>query len=299
MELIRILVRYFHELHIQVKSLQSIRWARRSVYVWIFTNYTILATKAGFFYSQEAYTPKINFSSLSSFEMIFNLLSWDPLHEAYPFFISAILFFSIMNLIEMIPRFSAVMVYFLMMNLDNRANVILDGGNNLIHLIAFYLIFVNPNKIQSATSATITNLAVLMIKIQVALVYATAGLLKVMGPLWNKGVALYYTMGVTEYGNTHVFQILSEFPIILAALSLGTVLFQISFPFLIWMRVWRPYIIIVGTSLHLSISLIMGLFMFGVAMCVSYLFFKEDSENSIFDSLIQKIDFPQKLRGIL
>ncbi|UXR65333.1 HTTM domain-containing protein [Bdellovibrio bacteriovorus] len=281
MELIQILLNYFKTLHTEVKSLQAMRWARRMVYIWVLVNYTILATQASFFYSQDAYISKTDFVTLSPFEKIFNLLSWSPMQEAYPFFLIAIMGFAILGILERAPRFTAAVVYLLMINLDNRANVIMDGGNNLMHLIAFYLILVSPSKKQSPTSITVTNLAVLMIKIQVTFVYATAGLLKVMGPLWNKGVALYYTMGVTEYGNPEMFHLLAKFPLLLAALSLGTVLFQISLPYLIWMRAWRPYIILLGTGLHLSISLVMGLFMFGLAMCVSYTFFKEDEEISL------------------
>jgi hypothetical protein len=135
----------------------------------------------------------------------------------------------------------------------------------------------------------VTNLACLMIKIQVAFVYATAGLLKVTGPLWNKGVALYYTMGVSEYGNDALFELLSRFPAVLALMTLGTVLFQISLPYLIWLRPWRPYIILMGTGLHLSISLVMGLFMFGFAMCVSYFFFYQDNESSIGKTIWRRI----------
>lgn len=291
MELIQLLINYFKTLHLEVKSLQALRWARRLVYTWVLMNYAILATKAGFFYSQDAYISKTDFSTLSPFEKIFNLLSWLPLQKAYPFFLAAIMGFAILGILEKAPRLTAAIVYLLMINLDNRASVILDGGNNLMHLIAFYLILVNPIKEQSPTSVTVTNLAVLMIKIQVTFVYATAGLLKVMGPLWNKGVALYYTMGVTEYGNPEMFQLLAKFPLLLAGLSLGTVLFQISLPYLIWMRPWRPYIVLLGTGLHLSISLVMGLFMFGLAMCVSYTFFKEDGEISL------PMQVWQKLRG--
>lgn len=281
MELIKIFQRYYQNLHLSVRSLQSLRWARRLVYLWIFVNYAILSTEAAFFYSKEAYIPSTNFSDFSWFEKIFRLLSIVPLEKGYPIFLGLILCFSVLAFFEKLPRISALIVYMLMMNLDNKAPVILDGGNNLIHLIAFYLIFVNPKKNQSPLSITVTNLATLMIKIQVTFVYATAGLLKVMGPLWNKGVALYYTMGVSEYGNAAIFKLFSQFPVLLAAMTLGTILFQISLPYLIWLRPWRPYIVATGTCLHLSISFVMGLFMFGMAMCVSYSFFSEDKEITL------------------
>lgn len=279
MELIKILSHYYQNLHLEVKSLRSLRWARRLVYAWTFVNYAILSTEGAFFYSKDSYIPSKSFTDLGLFEKVFNLLHWNSLEPAYPVFLGSVLISSALAFFEKWPRISALVVYFLMINLDNKAGVILDGGNNLMHLIGFYLIFVNTSKSQSAFSTTLTNLSVLMIKIQVTLVYATAGLLKVMGPLWNKGVALYYTMGVNEYGNPFLFKLLSENAGFLALMTLGTVLFQISLPYLIWLRPWRPYVVLAGTCLHLSISFVMGLFMFGFAMCVSYSFFSEDKKG--------------------
>lgn len=294
MEVIKSLLMYYQSLHIRVHSLNSLRLARKLVYGWIFINYSILATQAAFFYSADSYTPQKNFSELSWFAKIFNLLHSDEFVSYYPLFLILVILASAAAFLEKTPRLSAVVVYLLMMNLDNKAQVIMDGGNNLMHLTAFYLMFVNVKPHQSAFSCTLTNLSVLIIKIQVILVYATAGLLKVMGPLWNKGVALYYTMGVAEYGNGPLFSILSQEPLLLSLFTLGTVLFQISLPYLIWLRSWRPYIIAIGTCLHLSISLVMGLFMFGLAMCVSYSFFKEDGEKSLPQEIYQYL---KSIRG--
>jgi hypothetical protein len=280
MELIKQISSFYQALHQSVSNLKSLRLARRLVYAWVFVNYGILSTKADFFYAADSMIPLKNFSVLTSIEKIFNLLHSPDLVNLYPVFLGLVLISSALAIFEIFPRVTAAATFFLMMNLDNKAHVILDGGNNLIHLLALYLILVNPKKTLAEVSNTVTNLAVLMIKLQVVFVYATAGLLKVMGPLWNKGVALYYTMGVSEYGNPWIFRMFSEHAWMLAAFTLGTVLFQLSLPYLIWMKKWRPLVILAGTGLHLSISLVMGLFMFGLAMCVSYFFFHEDKETA-------------------
>lgn len=289
MELIQILIRFYQQLHLHVKSLQALRFARRLVYGWIFFNYLILLPHADFFYSSGSYIPHKDVGAFNLIEKCFNLLHVPAFENYYPVFLGMILVAALLAIFEVSPRAMAAVVYFLMMNLDNKAHVTLDGGNNLMHLVAFYLIFVNTNSVQSAFSTTLTNLAALMIKIQVTFVYATAGLLKVMGPFWNKGVALYYTMGVSEYGNEHIFSTLTNYPVILAGMTLATVLFQISLPYLIWQRAWRPYIIFVGTALHLSISLVMGLFMFGFAMFVSYFFFYENNERGLIADFYKRI----------
>ncbi|MFS4457634.1 hypothetical protein [Bdellovibrio sp. HCB2-146] len=281
MEIVNRFLNFYRNLDKTVTSLEALRLARRLTYLWVFVNYLILGTNAAFFFSESSLIPKKDFFNLSTLEQSLNLLHNGSITAFYPLFLIGVIASSALAFFEIAPRTMALVTYFLAMNLDNKAYVILDGGNNLMHLLLFYLILVNPKASTSAFSNTITNLARLMIQFQVVFVYATAGLLKVMGPLWNKGVALYYTMGVPEYGNEQLFQFLAHFPLVLAALTLGTVLFQISLPYLIWTKTWRPLVVLAGTGLHLSISFVMGLFTFGLAMCVSYYFFFEDDENSM------------------
>lgn len=281
MELYQSIKNWFKDLNQKIYHQNSLSLARRLYFVWIFTNYAILSTRAGFFYSEGNYIPERTSVEMSGYRSVFNLLNLDSMNFMYPYFLIFILVLSVLGITGHYQRWASLGVYFLMMNLDNKAHVILDGGNNLIHLIGFYLIFIDTINLKNSLSITITNLARLMILIQVCLIYATAGLLKVMGPLWNKGVALYYTMGVPEFGNEQLFQFLSDYPLAVALFTLGTVLFQISFPYLIWNQKLKPFVIAAGTALHLSISFVMGLFMFGFAMCLGYTFFKTDEKPQV------------------
>jgi hypothetical protein len=281
MELYQSIKIWFKSLHQTIYHRKSLSMARKLYFVWIFINYAILSTTADFFYSAGNYIPERTSSEMSGYKSIFNILNIESLNFLYPYFIVLILVISIFGVSGRYQRWTAAAVYLLMMNLDNKAHVILDGGNNLIHLIGFYLIFIDTQNLKNPLSITLTNLARLMILIQVCLIYATAGLLKVMGPLWNKGVALYYTMGVPEFGNEKLFQFLSDYPLAVALFTLGTVLFQISFPYLIWNQKLKPFVITIGTALHLSIAFVMGLFMFGFAMCLGYAFFKTDKLNQV------------------
>lgn len=48
--------------------------------------------------------------ALNSFEKIFNLLSWSPLQEAYPIFLTAILLLTVLGIFEHLPRISSALV---------------------------------------------------------------------------------------------------------------------------------------------------------------------------------------------
>ena len=288
MELINQLKNWYHQIDQNIFHRSALALARKMYFIWIFVNYLILATEANFFYKADNYITLKEFDKMNAFEKSINILNSIDYNFLYPYFILGILIFSTFGIFDKIiqhqQRMIAIVTYFLMINLDNRAYVILDGGNNLVHLIGFYLMFVDTQNIKNTKSILITNLASLMIKIQICFVYATAGLLKVMGPLWNKGIALYYTMGVPEYGSDQLFKIFSQFPVLVVLFTFGTVIFQISFPYLIWNKTFRPLVILIGTSLHFSISFVMGLFMFGAAMCMSYFFFKTDNTGIVYEN---------------
>ncbi len=276
MELYQSIKRWSDNLDQRISHREALTKARQLYFAWIFANYLILSSKASFFYSMESYIPKRTVGEFSGLQTILNLLNFQNLNFLYSTFLVLILGVSLVGIWGRYQRISSLLVYVLMLNLDNKAYVILDGGNNLVHLIGFYLIFIDTKNKKNSTSMVLTNLSSLMIKCQICFVYATAGLLKVMGPLWNKGIALYYTMGVPEFGNQEIFNFLSSYPAIVALLTLGTVAFQISFPYLIWNKKLKPLMVLIGSSLHLSIAIGMGLFMFGLAMCMSYSFFNTD-----------------------
>ena len=53
----------------------------------------------------------------------------------------------------------------------------------------------------------------------------------------------------------------------------GTILIEIAFPFLIWQRSTRPYLLAAAIFLHLSSALLMGLFYFSFVMIMGHMSF--------------------------
>ncbi len=273
----------------------TVQFFRAVTSLWVILGTLILLPAADQFYSLHSHIPLAETAS-SDFLWFLNILHSADLNYLYPLFILGQLICACFAGLSLFPRCSSLALYFFTMNLDNRANVIMDGGNNLMHLILFYLIFASPHQrkytstIWSYVDNLTTNLSFYMCRIQVALVYLTAGMLKLAGPLWTKGVALYYTMNVVEYGLPSIAKLMSHVPLIMVIATYGTVLFQISFPFMIWNRKARPIYMTIGTLLHLQISLVMGLFMFGLAMCTSYFCFYTDAQASqILNTVKEKI----------
>jgi predicted DCC family thiol-disulfide oxidoreductase YuxK len=167
-----------------------------------------------------------------------------------------------------------------------------------------------------------SNAFFLLIKIQVVLVYLSAGIYKLGGSLWQNGMALYYILQSESYGHPMLAKLMVEFPILSLIGTYATLLFQITFPWLVWNKKLRPFYILWGFGLHLGMIFAMGLLTFGSNMCLMFLVFFKDSyyqnitnflksfkngpievgidENcgicNKFSKIIQKLDFYQLVK---
>lgn len=111
------------------------------------------------------------------------------------------------------------------------------------------------------------NLAVVTIICQLCFVYASGGLFKAGGIPWQDGTAIYDPLMTQRFGT---WPILSELVTTwgpgVAIATLGTVLVQATFPFLMVHRFTRIFGLLVIMSFHLGIAVLMGLPWFSLSM---------------------------------
>lgn len=116
------------------------------------------------------------------------------------------------------------------------------------------------------------------IQIHFCFIYAASGLSKLKGPAWWNHQAIWNTFANPEFSPV-VFEPFMQFVILLSQhrwlaeilMSFGavyTLFLEISFPFLVWRPLLRPYMIMGGVLLHTGIALLMGLTVFGLFMLV-------------------------------
>jgi hypothetical protein len=287
----------------------SIRLLRKAIYLWFLVNTLILLPSAPQFWGQDSFIPNIDPEVVYANPLI-NILSLEGMDRYYPVFLILQIILLVLGILCVYPRAISILIYLVSINLDNRAFVILDGGNNLMHLMLIYLIFMNPSPPAQAASSIgfwksldngFSNAAFLMARLQVVIVYMVSGLGKVAGELWQNGTALYYTLNVDEYTHPIARDIVTQYPVLTVTGTYVTLLYQVAFPWLVWNRKIRPYLLSLGTLIHLQISFVMGLFMFGFAIAVAYLSFTTDH---VAEKILKKIDgffswIVQKLRQLI
>lgn len=122
------------------------------------------------------------------------------------------------------------------------------------------------------------NLSLRMIQLHMGVIYLFAGLAKLQGDRWWYGSAAWYTMVVPELELFSMRWLANTPPWLYVTLVFAatyyTLIFEISFIFLVWNRTLRPLMLLGAVALHVGIGLFMGLMEFGVAMltgCAAFL----------------------------
>ena len=120
------------------------------------------------------------------------------------------------------------------------------------------------------------NLAIRLIQIHACIIYASAGLSKLQGPSWWFGTAPWGTMANFEFSPMHLHTYVALlkfmaqtrwiFETLMTAGALGTLVFEIGYPFAIWQPSLRKAWLWMAVLLHLGIGMLMGLRTFSLMM---------------------------------
>jgi len=218
------------------------------------------------------------------------MLSPSPFYEALIFYLGFIV--TIAFTLGYRTRIFSILFYIFTWSLFERNGWLLDGGDNLLYLVAFFLMFTycgeyfsldawmghTSNHGKNKLLAMIHNYGVLAIITQLSLLYFTSAFYKIQGKMWQNGTAIYYILNVNEFrlsGFAHHFY---DSGIVVTLLTWCTIVFQMAWPFLIWNRRLKPLVFLGALSLHSMIGYFMGLVWFSAVMLTSELIIFSDSE---------------------
>lgn len=206
-------------------------------------------------------------------------------------------------------RATSVLFAVVVASFHARAIFMTDGGDNLILLMALYLVLtacgrrwsldarrarrrtaraghvpepVRSFSAQQLRDARITlttvvhNCGMFIIAAQVCFLYGSAGLYKVQGPSWGGGTALHYALNLELFRPWPVLShLVDQFPLLIAIAGYMTVLLQVGFPFVLFGRLKYPVLVML-LGMHIGIAVLMGLPLFSGAMIVADAVFLPD-----------------------
>lgn len=147
----------------------------------------------------------------------------------------------------------------------------------------------------------LTNILILIIRLQLCLVYLMAGVGKFISQSWLKGEALFSILKTPSYSLPLVSQNIKQ-GFLLRLFNYGTMFYQITWPVAVWIKNIRVLYFIAGILLHLSIAFIMGITTFGFTMMVGYIAFADPQNlkktreffRELVDKLASKLKFKKE-----
>jgi hypothetical protein len=126
----------------------------------------------------------------------------------------------------------------------------------------------------------ISNFAFFAMRLQVVFLYLVASYYKLQGETWIDGTAFYYVLYNDMYSHPWFKNIFIDNTFVIKSVSWFTLLFQMLFPVLVWIKKTKNIMLMAGVFLHVMIAWVMGIVDFGVIMILMYTLFNSESFNS-------------------
>jgi hypothetical protein len=186
-------------------------------------------------------------------------------------------------------RLNAIAVMIINAIFLQRNFTILYGADRVIAFWFFFLVFTDCNREFSlarhwgwkksppnACNDAFTAVGFRLSQIQLCVIYGITGMEKLKGGNWWDGSALWAIFGNRQL---MLFDLswMRELSFVIPLMTFGTVLFEIYFPVLIWLRPTRPWVLSMGVVFHFLIGLTMGIPYFSAAMLAAYVLFCDES----------------------
>jgi hypothetical protein len=123
------------------------------------------------------------------------------------------------------------------------------------------------------------NLALRLMQVHLCVIYVFACLSKLQGESWWNGTAIWQAVANLEYQSRDVTW-LAWYPWLVNLLTHATIAWEMTFWALVWRPMLRPFVLLVGTAIHLGIGAFMGMWTFGLAVIFAYVAFLPGKQMS-------------------
>ncbi len=124
----------------------------------------------------------------------------------------------------------------------------------------------------SAAPSVRANVAVRILQVHLCVVYFFSGCGKLFGASWWEGTAIWGAAANVQY-RTLDLTWLAWHPLVVNAITLGTLFWEVAYAALVWPRLTRRLFLAMAVMVHLGIGLAMGMMEFGLAMITANLAF--------------------------
>lgn len=235
------------------------------------------------------------------------LLAQSRTWTIYQFFPSALgaeclywlgLAISLMFALGLFTRVTSILFFLFTWWLYQRNWYAIDGGENLLIILAFYLMFADlsalsldrtlfPRRKERSgawLSGMLHNFAVTACLVQLSILYFESGFYKIQGHVWSNGTALYYILHTNEFSLPGWSEWVWRSAALVSIGTYATILFEVMHPFLLWHPRLKYLMFTGAVFLHTGIGILMGLPWFSLTMISAHAVLFKDAE---YEALVQ------------
>ncbi len=261
--------------------MKEIAWFRTALYLFLLYRTVVYAYHFQLLFSDKKmiFTRPVVTHTIQDLVFVLNN------HYSVSLGIGCILALGLLSLAGLLRRsnyFTNLLLWLLVLNMNGYLYATLTAGDYLLNQLLFFNIFFSAKQGASPffndLKTALHNMALAGIKIQICLAYFLAAWFKLTDAAWLHGSAVHQIFQIPEYTNS----LLMSLPLGLCmVLNYATMAYQLLFPFTIWFRSCKIYLLAFGLVQHLMIAFCMGLFSFGIIMISCYLLFLKYDESSV------------------
>jgi predicted DCC family thiol-disulfide oxidoreductase YuxK len=112
-----------------------------------------------------------------------------------------------------------------------------------------------------------------LMQIQMAVLFLYSGIEKIRGDEWWSGDALWWAFTTTEFYHGSLLALFAQQYWLVTVGTYASIVIEIAFPFLVWQRATRPYLLAAAIFLHVSFGVLLGLVYFSFIMIMGHMSF--------------------------
>ncbi|SCW71591.1 antimicrobial peptide system protein, SdpB family [Paenibacillus tianmuensis] len=236
-----------------------------------------------------------------------SLYTWSPSMLYFDIVYHIGIMVTILYVIGWKGRLMSILFFIFTYSLLDRNYLIGDGGDNILRILLCYMIFANTTAYFSADAekywkkrsvaeegtwykikAVFHNFAVLFCIVNLCIMYLTSGLYQIMGEMWHSGTAVYYIMQVNQFSHPFFRNLILQNDFFIVLFTYSSVIIKLAFPFLLFNRYTKYFIVFCVVSFHLGIGIAMGLITFSLIMCIiDFMLISDEEYKKIHRKLIR------------
>lgn len=254
---------------------------RKVVYVFLLFNTITLLPVAQEIWSYNGIVGSRGFGGSKLYSLL-NVLSHPKNAEwtwVYKVFVGGQMLFLLTGIFKILPRISAVMIYFFTVNLFLKGAVLFTGGEVLMNFLLFYMMFIHkvePNSKFYFLQNLLNNVFFRIMMIQICILYFFSCFYKLYDENWLSGEAVMYVSRIAHFSSAAFASIFEDSRGLSIFFTYLTLLYQGLFPLLVWFKKIKIPFLLVGVAFHLAILIFQGIFTFAIIMIITYILFLDD-----------------------